>query len=120
MENKVQFNHEKLEVYQISIQFIGWLSDVIENINGNRNIIDQIDRASISVPLNIAEGNGKSSKKDHNRYLEIAISSALECAACLDVMLAKKIITLQKMEEGKQNLLKIVRMLYKLSSSIIK
>jgi len=120
MGNDIQFNHEKLEVYRTSILFIAWLSNTIENINGNRNIIDQIDRASISVPLNIAEGNGKSSKKDHNRYLEIAISSALECAACLDVMLAKKIITLQKMEEGKQNLLKIVRMLYKLSSSIIK
>lgn len=37
MGKDIQFNHEKLEVYQTSIQFIGWLSDTIENINGNRN-----------------------------------------------------------------------------------
>jgi four helix bundle protein len=96
MEDNIKLNHEKLEVYQTSIIFIGWLSNITENINGNRNIIDQIDRASISVPLNIAECNGKSSKKEHNRNLEIAISSALECAACLDVMLAKKSLPSKK------------------------
>jgi four helix bundle protein len=119
MENSIQFNHEKLEVYQISIQFAGWISGLMESIHGNRNIIDQIDRACISVSLNIAEGNGKSSKKDHNRFLEIAKGSALECAACLDIMFAKQIISMTKLQEGKAILLKIVRMLYKLSSSIL-
>lgn len=118
-DQNIQFNHEKLEVYQTSIQFIAWLSPIIENITKNRNIIDQIDRASISISLNIAEGNGKSSKKDHNRYIEIAIGSGLECAACLDVMIAKKIITGTQSQEGKAMLQKIVRMLYKLSSSIM-
>lgn len=119
MENNIVFNHEKLEVYQTSIEFTGWLSNILNSIEGNRNIVDQIDRACISIPLNIAEGNGKSSKKDHNRYLEIARSSALECAACLDVMFAKKILDIEKLNEGKTILLKTVKMLYKLSTSIL-
>jgi len=120
MANKIQFNHEKLEVYQTTIAFIAWLSPIIEVITKNRNIIDQIDRASISASLNIAEGNGKSSKKEHNRFIEIAIGSSLECAACLDIMVAKKIIKDEQAQEGKAMLQKIVNMLYKLSASIIK
>lgn len=119
MASNIQFNHEKLEVYQTSLAFVVWLEPIIEDLKKHRNIIDQIDRASISVVLNIAEGNGKSSKKDQNRYLEIARGSALECAACLDIMVAKKIITSTKASEGKQLLEKAVRMLYKLCSSIL-
>ena len=116
---KSGFNHEKLEVYQRSLKFITWLTEVIDILNkGNRNIINQIDRASISVVLNIAEGNGKHSSKEHKRYIEIAKSSALECAAALDVMFAKKIINEQKLEDGKEMAVVIVKMLYKLGESL--
>jgi four helix bundle protein len=118
-ENEMLFNHEKLDVYQKAVEFTGWLKDILDNVKYDKNIYDQIDRASISLVLNIAEGNGKTSNKDQNRFLEIARSSGLECAACLDIMNIKKIINTQKQIEGKQMLLSIVRMLYKLSSSIL-
>ncbi|MHC4917139.1 MAG: four helix bundle protein [Planctomycetota bacterium] len=38
-------------------------------------------RASQSIPLNIAEGNGKRSKTDRNRYLDTSRGSALESAS---------------------------------------
>jgi hypothetical protein len=47
---------------------------------------DQLDRASTSIVLNLAEGNGKRSHPDRCRYFDIARGSALECAACLDVL----------------------------------
>src|SRR5947207_6782236 len=47
--------------------------------------------ASTSIPLNIAEGNGKFSAKDRARFFEMARGSALECAACLDVLLVRKL-----------------------------
>ena len=116
---KPRFNHEKLEVYQRSLKFITWLTEVIDALSrGNGNIIDQIDRASISVVLNIAEGNGKHSSKEHKRYIETAKSSALECAAALDIMFAKKIINEQKLEEGKEMTEVMVKMLYKLGESL--
>jgi four helix bundle protein len=41
-------------------------------------ITNQIRRASVSVPSNIAEGSGKSSNKDFARFLEISLSSCFE------------------------------------------
>ena len=45
------------------------------------------------IPLNIAEGNGKFSTIDRARFLEIARGSALECAACLDVLAVRKLVS---------------------------
>ena len=52
------FDHERLEVYREAIAFVGWLSGVLENAMRVGEVKDQLDRASTSVPLNIAEGNG--------------------------------------------------------------
>ncbi len=51
---------------------------------------DQLDRVSTSIALNIAEGNGKCSAPDRCRFFDITRGFALECAACLDVLVAKK------------------------------
>lgn len=117
MEKKIYFNHEKLEVYQFSLQFIEWLNPLWKQIYKNRNIADQLDRASISVPLNIAEGNGKTYPKERKRFFEIARSSALECASCLDVIYVKNIFNKENVIEGKEILLSIVKMITKLSQS---
>ncbi|MBM4321616.1 MAG: four helix bundle protein, partial [Deltaproteobacteria bacterium] len=41
----------------------------------------QLRRASISTPVNIAEGSGKTKEPDQQRYYAIARGSAMECAA---------------------------------------
>lgn len=64
---------------------------------------------SLSVPLNIAEGNCKYTEADRCRLFDIARGSALECAACLDVLVAKKHI--KEADSGKALLLGIVAML---------
>jgi four helix bundle protein len=83
------FDHEKLVAYQRSIEFIAWSTDLLETIPAKLSVSDQLDRASTSVPLNIAEGNGKFTTPDRCRYFAIARGSALECDACLDVLVAK-------------------------------
>lgn len=82
--NEHWFDHEKLEVYREAIAFVAWLSTVLENALRVGDVKDQLDRASTSVPLNIAEGNGKYAPKDRCRFFDIAHGSALECAAGLD------------------------------------
>jgi four helix bundle protein len=108
---KIHFDHEKLDVYQAAIAFCGWVGEFLSAISAKAAAKDQIDRASTSIPLNIAEGNGKFSARDRARFFEMARGSALECAACLDVLLARKLATEQQVAEQKERLATIVQML---------
>jgi four helix bundle protein len=105
------FDHERLEVYHEAIAFVGWLSGVVDATARLGDVKDQLDRASTSIPLNIAEGNGKFSPKDRCRFFDIAHGSALECAACLDILVAKAKLTPDQIRPGKLSLQRIVRML---------
>jgi len=105
------FAHEKLEVYHEAIAFVGWLAELLEATTRLGEIKDQLDRASSSMPLNIAEGNGKYSPKDRCRFFDIAHGSALECAAGLDVLVARRKLELHQIQPGKERLQRIVRML---------
>ena len=97
---KTYFDHEKLDVYQASIEFVTWANELLEQLPKRLSVADQLDRASTSIPLNIAEGNGKYTSADRCRFWDIARGSALECAACLDVLVAKKKI--DNANEGKE------------------
>jgi four helix bundle protein len=84
------FDHERLEVYREALAFITWLSAELEETVRVGDVKDQLDRASTSIVLNIAEGNGKYTSKDRCRFFDTAHGSALECAAGLDVLVAKR------------------------------
>jgi four helix bundle protein len=105
------FDHEKLDVYQESIVFVGWLTQLLEDKTRLGDVKDQLDRASNSIVLNIAEGNGKYSVKDRCRFLDTANASALECAAGLDILVSKGRLTHDDIRPGKESLQRIVRML---------
>lgn len=105
------FSHEKLDVYQEAIGFVAWISTILNEATRFGDVKDQLDRASTSIPLNIAEGNGKFTSKDRCRFFDIAHGSALECAAGLDVLVAKTKLTAEQIVPGKEILQRIVRML---------
>jgi len=108
---KTYFDHERLDVYQESIAFCGWVGELLGDVTAKAAAKDQIDRASTSLPFNIAEGNGKFSDADRSRFLEIARGSALECAACLDVLVVRKLIAIERIVPAKERLVRIVNML---------
>ena len=108
---KTYFDHERLDVYQESVAFCGWVGDLLSEISAKAAAKDQLDRASTSLPLNIAEGNGKFSRVDRARFLEIARGSALECAACLDVLAVRKLVPAERIISAKEQLVRIVNML---------
>jgi len=77
-------------------------------------VVDQIDRASTSIVLNLAEGNGRRTTKQRARFFDDARGSATECAGCLDLMVAKRLVSAERVEEGKTILVRVVSMLTKL------
>jgi four helix bundle protein len=111
------FDHEKLEVYREAILFIAWLSALLEGTVRIGEVKDQLDRASTSIALNIAEGNGKYTPKDRCRFFDIAHGSALECAAGLDILVARTKLTPDQIRPGKERLQRVVRMLIGLIKS---
>src|SRR5436189_6239785 len=108
---KIYFDREKLDVYQEAIAFCGWVGEFLTAISTKAAAKDQLDRASTSLPLNIAEGNGKFSDADRSRFLEIARGSALECAACLDVLAVRRLVATERVVPAKEQLVRIVNML---------
>jgi four helix bundle protein len=105
------FSHEKLTVYQKAINFVAWTQPLLESLPSKASVRDQLDRASTSIPLNIAEGNVKFSTADRARFLQIAVGSAVECAACLDVVVARALAGASDVAVGKEQLEMIVKML---------
>src|SRR6476660_5263695 len=108
---KTYFDHERLDVYQEAIAFCGWAGDLLGEASVFSWVKYQLDRASTSIPLNIAEGNGKFSNADRARFLEIARGSALGCEACIDVLAVRRLIAAERIIPAKEQLVRIVKML---------
>lgn len=88
MSKQLAFDHERLDVYRLAIEFARWVGELIDGPLGSctAKSVQHLDESSRSVARNIAEGNGKRSYKDRCRFLDIARGSALECAASLDIL----------------------------------
>ncbi len=108
------FHHERLTVYRRALEFAAWSQNVIEAVTKKTSTRDHLERAGDSVALNIAEGNGKFSQKDRARFFQIAHGSALECAACLDLLVARRCCARDAIAEGKSMLEEVVKMLFKM------
>ena len=114
------FDHEKLDVYQLELKFLGWVTEFLVELADNpspvnkRELTDQLDRASLSALLNTAEGNGRRQGKQRAKFFDDARGSAIECAACLDASVAKRLSTVDRIQAGKEILVRIVSMLSKL------
>ena len=81
---------------------------------GHSELADQLKRATISIPLNIAEGAGKPTAKDRSRFHAIARGSAMECGAVLDILLLQTLAEAQSVNEAKSLLVRLVAMLSKM------
>jgi len=97
------FRFLNFEVYKKSKKLYREINKLTKNFpRSYYYLVDQLKRASLSVPLNIAEGSAKSSDKDFARYLQSSLGSINEVVACLDISLEEKLINktqFQKLSE---------------------
>ncbi len=109
------FDHDRLDVYRLSIEYVASSFAVAKDLNGcHRHARDQWLRAAQSIPLNIAEGNGKRSLKDRSRFLDVARGSALECVAIQDILVATEGVNEATHRQLKRKLHRLVSMLTRL------
>ncbi len=70
----------KLEVYQDSMQMVIAVYRITKDfpVIEKYGLTQQIQRAAVSIPSNIAEGASRDSSKEFSRFIQIALGSAFE------------------------------------------
>lgn len=109
----MSFAFEYLEVYKWSIQWIETAETILEQVKGkvSSNLADQLSRASLSIPLNIAEGNGRWHKPDKRNFFWIARGSVFECVPNIEVLKRKRLISESDASRFREHLIVIGKML---------
>ncbi|MFC1677398.1 four helix bundle protein [Planctomycetota bacterium] len=111
------FMFENLEVYQKAIDFTEQITTLTEQFpRGYYFLTDQLNRASLSIATNIAEGNGRFTKPDRKNFFIIARGSTQECIPLLELARRKQLIS----EHNVSNLRNDLEIIAKMISGLIK
>ena len=105
------FGHEKLIVYQKGMRFVALRSALLDGLARRVAACDHLDRGAESILVNIAHASNTWAPKERIVHLGHANGSALECAACLDVLVAKALLAPDGICPGKSLLAEIVSIL---------
>ena len=114
------FDFEKFPVYQkAELQYTKVLK-ILSNPKIDKNLRDQLKRASLSIVLNIAEGAGKFSKNDKKNFYVISKGSVNECVAIIRILRIERLISDELFDGIYADLLEIAKMLSGLINTMIK
>jgi len=106
------FLFEKLEVYQKSLSFAEEVRALCSSFPaGNYDVADQLRRAALSVPANIAEANGRWHAADKRHFLIVARGSAYECVPLLDICRRSSLASPETVNPLRLKLEEVCRML---------
>ncbi|MBI4409735.1 MAG: four helix bundle protein [Gemmatimonadetes bacterium] len=112
-------DHERLEVYQVARELSREICRVRKTIRrGRPDLVDQLVRATPSIPLNIAEGSGERTPGRRAYFYRIARSSATEVSSALDHIVDMELLKAVEIDTAKQLLVRIVSMLVKLTDTV--
>src|SRR3989338_10483330 len=110
-----KFDHEKLDVYQVSVKFVILIEEIVKQFpKGRAYLVDHLQRAGASISLNIAEGGGEFSANEKIRFYRMARRSATECAGILAVIQNLGLTRTELQQQGRDLLLRVVSMLSKM------
>jgi len=109
------FSFEKLDVYRVAMEFYVFSIKLTSTLpKGYGDLADQLRRAALSIPNNIAESSGRLTKTDKRKFLGIARGSATESASCLKAIHLLKLCDHTVARSGREMLVRIVAMLTKM------
>lgn len=117
----IEFGYEKLHVWQRSLEWADCILTIAENTETERKhyrLIEQIESSCTSVPMNIAEGKGRYSKKEFVHFLYIARGSLYETMTLLEIFLKRQWIPQEEFTDIKNETKKIAKMLNGFISSV--
>ncbi len=118
----MNFDFENLDVYKKAVAWASTVESLGKELRSKAShaLIDQLTRAALSIPLNIAEGNGRWHKAEKRQFLWIARGSTFECVPILQVLRTNHLIDEEKYIEFRAQLIAIGKMINGLLKSIEK
>ncbi len=106
------FPHEKLELYQVSLEAVRWMSTFfLKHILPSRQR-NRLDETTTGILLNLAEGTAKPTAKDKVKFFDIAYDHALQSALVMDLLVARKMLVSEDVRDGRKLLDRIAEMLH--------
>lgn len=117
----IEFGYEKLLVWQRSLEWADRILIIAENIGAERKhyrLIEQIESSCTSVPMNIAEGKGRFSKKEFVHFLYIARGSLYETMTLLEIFLKRRWVSQEEFSSVKNETREIAKMLNAFINSV--
>ncbi len=108
-------NHKKLKCYNLLLEAARNVPSILNKLpRGNAYIEDQIKRALSSAILNLAEGNGRRSPKERNRFFDISLASISETSAAIDIIVAYGYVAARTEMNFREILVRAYSMIFKL------
>jgi len=111
---------KELEIWKRSRLFCSEIYKITAGFSESEKfgLTNQLRRASVSLPSNIAEGSSRQSNKDFSRFLEITLGSAYEMETQLLIAFDLKFISEKELETINNELQEIVKMISKFKSNL--
>ncbi len=119
MDNQ-HFIFEKLDVYQLALEFAKKVYSLTQDVRGKYSWINQLSRAATSISLNIAEGAGRTNPKEKRNFYNIAKGSVFECVPLIDLGKHFGEFSDNQYSELRSNCIAASKMLTKLIQSVDK
>ena len=123
MEASGQLAYKDLSVWQKSMEFANKVISLIENLDTQRThyrLFEQLEAAATSIPMNIAEGKGRKSKKEFVHFLHVSRGSLYETLTLLEFFLMRGWLASDTFQMLEQQSIEIAKMLNGLINSIEK
>lgn len=113
--------HRKLQVWQRSMSLVEVVYRLTKDFPKEElyGLTSQLRRASVSIPANIAEGNGRSSRREYAHFISIAFGSAREIDTLMELVERQRLARPDDIAECRSLLDEICRMLYSLRRKLV-
>ena len=114
------FGFRDLRVYQTSRDLVKTIYSVLAAYPSNEQyaLCDQLRRASVSVPSNIAEGMSRSSDKEKAHFIEISYGSLMEVLCQMEISKELNYVTEEQMKDIENQITIIAKQLSKLRTTL--
>ncbi len=106
------FPFANLDMYRVSLEGVGWIHELLAELSPKARVRRKLDIGTTGTVLNIAEGHGRTTPADQNRFMKTAEEHAFQTILMLDLLVARQEVNASRVEGGKAIQARVISMLH--------